>query len=93
MPLLPSPPDPPLSVHACIRAVANRGTVSCGSNRTRYAKYTREYLMSRPEGGGGGGGHVPLVPPPRSAPDLAWGKEERSWPRSWGKEERSWPRS
>ena len=50
--------------------VANRGTVLCGYNRTRYAKYTHEYLMSRPKGGG----HVPLVPPPppppRSAPGL-----------------------
>ena len=48
------PLDPPLSVHACIRAAANRGTVSCGSNRTRYAKYTHEYLMVVRKGGGGG---------------------------------------
>ena len=39
-------------VSTCISAVANRGTVSCGYNRTRYAKYTHEYLMSLPEGGG-----------------------------------------
>ena len=56
----PPPLDPPLSVHCtCISAVANHGTVSCGYNRTRYAKYTHEYLMSS-----GRGARAPGPPPP-----------------------------
>ena len=68
-PRCPPPPPPPRSapVSTCISAVANRGTVSCGYNRTRYAKYTHEYLMSRPEGGG----YVPPVPPPPPPPGSA----------------------
>ena len=62
LPGAPSPRSAPVST--CISAVANRGTVSCGYNRTRYAKYTQEYLMSRPEGGGGGGVRAPGAPPP-----------------------------
>ena len=69
----PPPPPPPRSapVSTCISAVANSGTVSCGYNRTRYAKYTHEYLMSRPEGGGGG--TCPRCPPPPLDPPLLIG--------------------
>ena len=60
------PPPRPCQYGTCISAVANHGTVLCSYNRKRYAKYTHEYLMSRPKRGGGG--HVPLVPPPPPPP-------------------------
>ena len=39
----------------CISAVANRGTVSCGYNRTRYARYIMNINESSGKWGGGGG--------------------------------------